>query len=287
MTVAGTSSTAALGDAAPQQRASWWRGPRFVVEVFDGADEALAALEAVQGGLVSTGFQSLNWLTFIYEELASAQRALPRLVVVTERNSGGIAMILPLVIKKKRTLRVARFADFGVSGYGAPILGPAVLKKPRSMRRIWRAVRHALRDVDLIRLERMPAEIGGRPNPLLAVRGVAPSRRGGNSIVITGTVDDFVASLVDTTLPDADRRTRRWQQAAAPQFVRAETATQVARAYAALEEQQEAAAMPPDAWNLIDDPAYRQFYERLVMDGSEIELGYMFTLEAGGEAAFG
>ena len=139
--------------------------------MFDGADEALAALEAVQGGLnsdatlSSTGFQSLNWLTVLYEELALAKRAMPRLVVVTERNTGEVAMILPLVVKKKRSLRIARFADLGACNYGAPILGPAPLLKRRSMRRAWRAVRHALRDVDMIRLEKMPAEIAGRPNP--------------------------------------------------------------------------------------------------------------------------
>jgi CelD/BcsL family acetyltransferase involved in cellulose biosynthesis len=64
----------------------------------------------------------------LYEELAPSQGAMPRLVVVTERNTGEIALILPLVIRKKRTLTVASFADLGVSDYGGPILGPAVLK---------------------------------------------------------------------------------------------------------------------------------------------------------------
>ena len=38
---------------APQR--SFWRGPRFIAEVFDGADDALAALDAVQRGLVFNG----------------------------------------------------------------------------------------------------------------------------------------------------------------------------------------------------------------------------------------
>jgi len=48
-------------------RLSLWPASRYITEVFDGADEALAALDAVQRGLVSTGFQTLDWLTALYE----------------------------------------------------------------------------------------------------------------------------------------------------------------------------------------------------------------------------
>ena len=260
-----------------------WRGPRFVAEVFDGADEALQALDAIQGGLVSTGFQSLNWLTVLYEDLARMERALPRLIVITERNSGDIALVLPLVIRKKRSLRVARFADLGVSDYGAPILGPAVLKKRRSIRRAWRAVRHALKDVDLIRLEKMPAEIGGRSNPLLTRRGISPSRLSGNVVTIETTVEDFLRSRGKKYRKEVERCTRLWAQEGDPKFARAATPEDVARAYSALEEQQAARHAELNSDYVLDKPQFRTFYERLVMDGTECDLGYIFTLEAGGQ----
>lgn len=289
---------------APQSRASWWRGPRFLVEVFDGADDALAALEAVQNGLSSastlqpgalqpgalhpgslhsTGFQTLNWLTVHYEELAPALRALPRVVIVTERNSGEVALILPLVVKKKRSLRVARFADLGVSDYGAPILGPAVLSKRRSMRRAWRAARNALRDVDLIRLENMPAEIAGRPNPLIAQRGIAPSRRAGTMLTVTGSVQQYLSEREPSFREELGRAMRLWFHKGGFRFAHATTPDAVARAYAVLEEQQAARHAALGIKNVRGEAAYRQFYERLVMDGTEAELGYIFTLEAGGE----
>ena len=145
------SENAAYRDVAVPSRAWTWRGPRYVAEVFDGPDEALAALESVQRGLKCTGFQSLNWLTVLYEELAPSKRAMPRVVIVTERNSGEVAIVLPLIVIKKRTLTVARSADLGVSDYGGPMLGLAPLKKRRSIRRVWRVIRHALKDVDLRR----------------------------------------------------------------------------------------------------------------------------------------
>jgi CelD/BcsL family acetyltransferase involved in cellulose biosynthesis len=283
------SNTALMDDVAPRPRASWWRGPRFVVEIFDGADEALAALEAVQGGLrtkatlSSTGFQSLNWLTVVYEELAAAKRAMPRLVVVTERNTGEVALVLPLVIKKKRSLNIARFADLGVSDYGAPILGPALLVKRRSIRRAWRAVRHALRDVDMIRLERMPAEIAGRPNPLITRAGMAPSRLSGSTVRIDGTVDGYIAGLDAKGRDAIERGTRLWNKEDNPRFSRATTADDVAHAYAALEEQQAERNVALGPKYKLNDLALRQFYERLAIDGTEVELGHLFTLEAGGE----
>lgn len=176
-------------------RPSLWGGARYIAEVFDGADEALAALETVQGGLSSTGFQTLDWLTVLYEELAPSEHAVPRVVVVTNRNSGDVALVLPLVISKRRGLRIARFADLGVADYGGPILGPAELASRRASRRAWRAVRQALRDVDLIRLERMPTRIAGRPNPLLTRFGITPSRHAGNLVIVPETVEEYLRGL--------------------------------------------------------------------------------------------
>ena len=287
--MASIGNSVPLGNAGPRERASWWRGPRFVAEVFDGADEALVALEAVQNGLksngalTSTGFQSLNWLTVLYEELAPAQKAMPRLVVITERNTGEIALILPMVVKKKRTLRVARFADLGVSDYGGPILGPAEMTKRRSMRRAWRAVRYAMRDVDMIRLENMPAEIGGRPNPLITRAGMSPSRMSGNVIVVPSTVEAYIAGLGKKYRKEVERCTRLWEKEGDPKFSRALDPEEIARAYTILEEQQLARHTALGSKYILDDPMYRAFYERLVIDGTEVELGYIFTLEAKGE----
>ena len=282
--MASFTNSAALEAASPRPRLLSWRGPRFVAEVFDGADDALAALEAVQSGATSLGFQSLNWLTVLYEELAPKERAMPRVVVVTERNSGEIALVLPLLVKKKRTLHVARFADLGVSDYGGPILGPALLKKRRSMRRVWRVVWGAMRDVDLIRLEKMPAEIGGRLNPLLSRGGVVPSRLSGNVITIDSFVEDYIAERGKKYRKEVERCYRLWEKEGAPKFTRAIEPEDIARAYTVLEEQQLARHTALGSKYILDEPAYRQFYERLVIDGTEVELGYLFTLEAGGQA---
>ena len=277
------SDNAVLPDVAVPARLLRWPGRRFVAEVFDGADEALAALDSVQGSLTSTGFQTLNWLTVLYEELAPSHHALPRLVVVTERNSGEVCLILPLVVKNKRGLRVARFADLGVSDYGAPILGPAAPLKRRSIRRVWRAARSAMKDVDLIRLERMPAEIAGRPNPLITRRGITLARHTGNVIEIATTVEDFLRARGKKYRKEVERCSRLWEQEGTPHFERATTPAQIARGYSALEEHQSKRHETLGSKYILDEQPYSQFYERMVMDGADLEFSHLFTLEAGGQ----
>ena len=66
-------------------------------------------------------------------------------------------------------------------------------------------------------------------------------------------------------------------------FSRATDPGDIARAYSVLEEQQAARNAVRGRKYILNEPAYRQFYERVVMDGSEVELGHLFKLEAGGE----
>ncbi|MBN9290657.1 MAG: GNAT family N-acetyltransferase [Hyphomicrobium denitrificans] len=266
-------------------RLSLWPASRYITEVFDGADEALAALDAVQGSLVSSGFQTLDWLTAFYEEIAPAQRAMPRLVVVTERSSGDVALVLPLLIQKKRGQTVARFANLGVAAYGGPILGPACPVRRSAIRRVWRSAMRAMRDVDLLRLDHMTAEIGGAPNPLMACRGIANARSTANLLIIPEGVDAYLNGLGKKYRKDVERCYRLWEKQGAPRFIRAETPEQAAHIYAVLEEQLSPRQGATGNKRAFDEPSYRAFCERLAIDGSEAGLASLFALEADGEIA--
>ena len=105
-----------------------------------------------------------------------------------------------------------------------------MLTKRRSIRRAWRGVLHAMPDVDLIRLERMPAEIGGRANPLLTRLGITPSRHDGNVLNVSGTVEEFLRSRGKKYRKEVERCYRLWEKEGAPRFYRATTAEEIARA---------------------------------------------------------
>ncbi|RUP08138.1 GNAT family N-acetyltransferase [Hyphomicrobium sp.] len=259
------------------------RSGRFIAEIFDGADDALAAFEAVEPDLISNGFQTLDWLTVLYEELAPSRKAMPRLVVVTERDSGDVALVLPLVVTRERTLSVASFADLGVSDYGGPILGPAQLTDKSAIRRLWREVRRAMSDIDLIRFERMPADVGGRPNPLLTRHGISPARNSGSALTVPFTVETYLAGIDNKCRKEIERCHRRWQEEKASRFFRATTAEEIAHVYLAFEEQQARRHAALHTKNILDEPGYRSFYERLAIDGSNAGLSALFALEVNGE----
>lgn len=268
------------GADGKQARAATPRGHRFITEIFDGADEALAALEVVEQGLLSTGFQTLDWLTILYEELAHARRAMPRLVVVTDSESGEVVLVLPLAVAKEGLLRVASFAEFGVSDYGAPILGQKPLLESRDIRAVWRSLRTAMRDVDLIRLERMPSEICGRPNPLIGLFGSTPCRISGRRLDVAGSFEDYLENLRKKYRKDLERCHRVWQSQENPYLSSAATDDEIAHVFATLEEQQAAWHGAQGTKDVLADTACRAFYERLAFDGTDAGLTELFALHA-------
>src|SRR5690606_36251764 len=135
----------------------------------------------------------------------------------------------------------------------------------------------------LILLERMPATIGGRPNALVTRFGITPARHSGNVLVVSDTVEAYLRGRGKKFRKEAERCHRIWQKEEAPRFYRATTPEEIARVYSVLEEQQSARHAALGSKYVLDQPAYRAFYERLAMDGSEAELAALFALEARGE----
>ncbi|MGL4397703.1 MAG: GNAT family N-acetyltransferase, partial [Hyphomicrobium sp.] len=185
---------------------------------------------------------------------------------------------LPLIVVSDGMQREARFPDFGIADYGGPILGPVVIASPRHLRTVWRAVRRALKDCTLIRLENMPRTIAGRPNPLATRGTVVPSRHARHLLVIDTTVEDMLRGRGKKYRKEVERCHRLWEKEGATLFARAETATEAARAFATLDEQQAARHAALGSHYVIDQPEYRSFYERLAVDGTACDLCYLFTL---------
>lgn len=270
-----------LGAEEEQARAAMPGDGRFVAEIFDGADDALAALEVIEGGLIATGFQTLDWLSVFYDEVAHARRAMPRLAVVTDNKSDQVVLALPLVVAKEGLLRVASFAALETVGHGAPLLGPELSQYGARIRDIWRALRTAMRDLDLIRLERMPAEIGGRPNPLINLFGSSTSRASAHRLVIADTFDDYLQGLGKKYRKDVERCHRLWQSEDNPRLVCAETDDEIAHVFATMEEQQAVWHAARGTKDIFAERSTREFFERLTFDGADAGVTSLFALEAG------
>ena len=276
-------SSVPLNAGHAKQRAGLLRGSPFIVEVFDGADDVLAALEVIERDLVFTAFQSLDWLTVLYEELATGSGPIPCLVVVTDRGSGKVVIALPLAIGREGLLRVASFPDFGVSDYGAPLLGFMPSASPSMIRRAWRAIRNALREVDLIRLKRMPEKIGDRDNPLIAFFGCTPAQEAGHQLVVDQGFDRYLDSIGKKYRKDYERCHRLWKSGGRARLHRATTADEIARVFSIMEEQEAHWRSAHEGKYQNAVPGISPFYERIAIDGSDAGIAALFALEANGE----
>jgi CelD/BcsL family acetyltransferase involved in cellulose biosynthesis len=135
-------------------------------------------------------------------------------------------------------------------------------------------------DIDLLRLDRTPANIGGQPNPLLMLRGVVPARRSGKVVVIPESVDAYLHERGKKYRKEVERCHRLWEKEGAPRFYRAATPEEAVHVYSVLEEQQAARFDTPGRKFSLDE---QEFYERLAIDGSDAGVTSLFALESNGQ----
>jgi CelD/BcsL family acetyltransferase involved in cellulose biosynthesis len=137
-------------------------------------------------------FQGARWLSNWYEAFSSRPDFEPLLLTVRDSQTRLVALRLPLVKYTVNRVCIVEFADLGVNIYNRPILGPAAPRESEDIVTMWRQLRSALRKygVDLIRLGKMPVDLGGKPNPLARIQAAQPSSLDG---FLVSTGDDLDA----------------------------------------------------------------------------------------------
>lgn len=255
---------------------------RYSASVVEG-ESVSGALEALAAeNLHCTPFQRVEWLRALYQHVAGAENKQPRLVVVRDVSSNKVVLALPLVVERIGGRSTAYAADLGVSDYNAPMLAKA-LSPPRAQE-AWCAAEGALGDVGMIRLERMPAEIGGVANPLAQHARSVPAVLGGNIVSVEGSVDDYVRARGKKYRKEVERCNRLWQAKGTVRvFGRARTQAEIDAAYGALQAQQEARSTKFAGDYALDRTAYRAFYAQLLRDGQVSDFCQIFTLKNDGE----
>lgn len=112
-------------------------------------------------------FQCADILDVWLETIGAARGIEPAFVVISDE-AGRPVMLLPLGIETRMGTRVLTFLDLHVADYNVPVLFPWTPDwSRRELHSLWDRVLAALPAVDLMQLEKMPAEVGGKPNPLM------------------------------------------------------------------------------------------------------------------------
>ena len=150
----------------------------------------------------ATSFQHRHWLDAWY---SAFDTLAPLIAVISDTATQDHVALVPLICREQNGIRLVEFADLGVSDFNAPILAPHAphdFAGVRAMNSALLAALYRLPDrPDLIRLKKMPADIQGRPNPLVALGWTGSCSVNGNLIEVDGDFEAYRCSIRKMQMP--------------------------------------------------------------------------------------
>ncbi|AMA55868.1 GNAT family N-acetyltransferase [Bradyrhizobium sp. CCGE-LA001] len=212
-----------------------------------------------------TAFQHDYWLGAWY---AAFDDLAPLIAVISDAATGRDIALVLMISHVRRGIRVVEFADLGVSDNNAPILSLDAALDAAAMRAIGKALIRALRALpdgfDLLRLRKMPAQIGGKPNPLVSLGRTGSSSLNGNLVLLGDDYEAYQTSIKRMQMP------RCWRVFTRHAGARFELATDVARAHELLDVmdvQQQARMQKLGSPFVLNDKTHARFYREVARQG--------------------
>lgn len=161
-----SASSVAAAPAASEPFARAADGPPSVAVTADMAavEAEWRAFEATAAG---SPYQRFDVVDAWHRHLGRREGAAP--LVVTVRTAGRLALLLPLSVHRRGPVRIARFPGGSHCNHNTGLIDPSLVATPPDtlLAAIASAVADSGAGVDLLHLGYQPAEIGGRPNPLV------------------------------------------------------------------------------------------------------------------------
>ena len=213
-----------------------------------------------------TAFQHGHWLDAWY---AAFRAAAPLIAVISDSTTGRDIAVVPMISHVRRGIRIVEFADLGVSDNNAPILACDAAFDAADARAISAALVDGLRALpdgfDLLRLKKMPAHVGGKPNPLVSIGRIGSCSVNGNLVLMGDDYADYRASIRRLQLP------RCWRVFTRLGSARFEIATDVVRASEFLDVmdvQQEERMKQLGSPFVLNDDVHAAFYREVARQGA-------------------
>jgi CelD/BcsL family acetyltransferase involved in cellulose biosynthesis len=236
--------------------------PGFRVDFVRGWKQIAACwIQAGQG----TAFQESHWLEAWYGAFDAGS---PLIAVISDTVSGKPVALVPLIRRVARGIRIIEFADRHVTDYNAPILNPEVALDEAQARELCRALIAALRKLpegaDLARLQKMPADIDGRSNPLTLLGRIGSSSLNGNLIVTGDDFDVYRSSIKRMRL---SRSWRAFNQYAGAKFRMISDVKEALKIIDTMDVQQRARMDYLGLEFFLHEKPYAKFYRDLVAQG--------------------
>lgn len=212
-----------------------------------------------------TAFQHGYWLVAWYEAFRDVA---PLIAVISDVTTGKDIAMVPMISHVRRGIRIVEFADLGLSDNNAPILALDAALDAAATNAISRALVEALRALpdrfDLLRLRKMPAQVGGKPNPLVSLGRIGSCSLNGNLVLTGDDYEDYQASIKRMQMP------RCWRVFSRHAGARFEIAIDVPRARELLDVmdvQQQARMRQLGSRFVLNDDAHARFYREVARQG--------------------
>ncbi|WLB55349.1 GNAT family N-acetyltransferase [Bradyrhizobium sp. 521_C7_N1_3] len=212
-----------------------------------------------------TAFQHGYWLGAWYEAFHDSA---PLIALISDAATGKDIAVVPMISHIRRGIRIVEFADLGVSDNNAPILALDAALDTAATDAIGRALVDAVRALpdrfDLLRLKKMPAHVGGKPNPLVSLGRIGSCSLNGNLVLTGDDYEAYRASIKRMQMP------RCWRVFSRHAGARFEIATDVARARELLDVmdvQQQARMRKLGSRFVLNDDAHARFYREVARQG--------------------
>ena len=232
-----------------------------------------------------TPFQAREWIEGWYKAAAKRGGISP-VIVAVDAPDGRSAMVLPLALATAGRRSVLAFADGGGADYNAPLLGPGAPKTPAEMRQAWQEIKAVLPRADVIRFEKMPADVEGRPNPLCWLPGTGLSVMTQAACAISQPYEAARARLMTARFrARLDASLARLRKKADIRFGPAETEAEIAALFDELMRQKDARARVLGWESWLDDPVWRAFYREVALKGASGGAARTLALWVNGDPA--
>ena len=250
----------------------------YIVDRIESVDAFLLRWAALLDAHASP-FHAVSWLRAWYAALGSDDGRQPVLLGVRRRDTGADVMLLPLTCQRRGLLSIVEFADCGIVDYISPLLAPdwagctAGESEPLTdaARRLWQAVRQALRDHDVLLIHKMLGELleesPQRLNPLMLVLKTQPCEMFGNQFHVAGDWDAWRYSLDKRVRKEMERCWRVFTRSDEARFERLTDLAAAQQVFAELEQQQSKRMHQAGVRYVLDEPVFRDFYRQVLNDG--------------------
>ena len=226
-------------------------------------------------------FQTLAWVSTLLDTVGLGRGCTPRLVLVTDGTARPL-MLIPLVLTRRHGMQILEFVDFRVSDYNAPIIDRVFAESlsTSGFLDLWGTIQALIGPFDILRIEKIPADIEGAPNPFLQLSCV-PSEQAWQAILEDGS-QPYPATRSKSMLSTLGRKRRRMAKLGRVSFEVAATAEEAEQVAATMIRMKSLRYRETGVSDLFGDSSYADFY-KLLAHRYWADLCHLSTLKLDGK----